>query len=195
MALTTVQIAALKADILANPDLNSQPVTNLGAIEIARLYNLESTQPVWRTEAPVNAINDAIDWSKFTPVDSVPAANAVSGNAEIHQFNGRLLMIQTKQMNLQSMLQGRTIVDASKANIRAGLRDAVIALPAGASGANVVAGGSGGVTVLNAMTRMATRFEKLFAGADATTGAVTAKLLVIEGAVSGEEIQTARESV
>ena len=185
MALTTAQIAALKADILANSDLNSQPMSNLGSLEIAKLYNAASTTPVWRTDAPVSAINDAIDWSKFTPVDAVDATVI---------YTNRLLMIQTKQINLQSILQGRTTVDASKANVRAGLRDAVIALPAGAAGATVAAGGAGGVTVLNAMTRMATRFEKLFAGADATTGPTTAKLLVIEGAVSGDDIQTARES-
>ena len=185
MALTAAQIAALKADILANPDLSSQPMTNLGSLAIAALYNAASTQDVWRTEAPVNAISDAIDWSKFTPVD------AADGTAT---YTNRLLLIQTKQMNLQSMLQGRATVDASRANLRAGLRDAVIALPAGTAGAPVAAGGAGGVTVLNAMTRKATRFEKLFAGADAQTGSVIAKLLVIEGSVSGDEIQTARES-
>ncbi len=186
MALTNAQIAALKADILANPDLNSLPLSNLGSIEIARLYNLASTQDVWRTEAPVNAINDAIDWSKFTPADAADSTAI---------YTNRVLLIQTKQMNLQSMLQGRTTVDASRANLRAGLRDAVTALPAGAAGASVVAGGAGGVNVLNAMVRKATRFEKLFAGADATTGTVTAKLLVVEGMVSGDEVQTARESV
>lgn len=185
MALTTAQIAALKADILANPDLNEQPLSNLGALAIAELYNAPSTTDVWRTEAPVSAISDAIDWSKFTPVD------AADGTAT---DTNRLLRIQTKQMNLQLILQGRATVDASKPFIRAGIRDAVITLPAGAAGVSISAAGAAGVNVMAAMTRKATRFEKLFAGADATTGPTTAKLLVVEGLVSGDEIQTARES-
>ena len=184
--MTPAQLTALKADILANPDLNSQPMSNLGSIEIARLYNSASTTDVWRTDAPVNAINDAINWSSFTPVD-VADGTAI--------YTNRLLLIQTKQINLQSMLQGRTSVDASRANLRAGLRDAVTALPAGVAGAAIAAGGPGGVTVLNALVRKATRAEKLFAVTDATTGSVTAKLLVFEGTVSGDEVQTARESV
>jgi len=183
--LTTAQIAALKADILANPDLASQPMSNLGSVAIADLYNAASTTDVWRTDASVNAISDAIDWSKFTPV--------ADADSTVLDTN-RMLRIQTKQMNLQSMLQGRATVDASKPFIRAGIRDATIALPAGAAGASISASGAGGVNVLNAMTRKATRFEKLFAGADATTGGVTAKLLIVEGFVSSDEIQTARES-
>lgn len=183
--LTAAQYATLKADILANADTNTIPLTNAGSNTITAMYNAASTTDVWRTDAPVQGIYDAIDWSKYTPVDA-PDGTATCTN--------RLLSIQTKQMNLQSMLQGRSTVDASKANLRAGLRDAVIALPAGAGGALVAAGGVGGVTVLTACTRKATRFEKLFATQTATTGTVTANLLVLEGALSSDDVQIARES-
>lgn len=191
MTLNTTQVAALKADILASVDMNTLPTTSAGIYAIQQLYNAPSTTDVWRTDASVSAITDAISWSIFTPADTMPAADAATGNAAIHQFNGRLLAIQTKQINLQSMLQGRTTVDASKANLRAGLRDAVTGLPAGASGAAISAGGAGGATVLNAMTRKATRFEKLFASTTATTGSITANLLVLEGAVSFGDVETA----
>lgn len=183
--LTTTQLATLKADILANADMNTQPSSNAGAFAIAALYNVASTTDVWRTEASVSGITDAINWATFTPADA--ADNTAT-------YTNRLLIIQTKQINLQSMLQGRTTVDASKANLRAGLRDAVTGLPAGASGAAISAGGAGGITVLNAMTRKATRYEKLFATSTAQTGSVTANLLVVEGAVSVDDIQAARES-
>ncbi len=183
--MTPTQIATLKADIDANSDMNTQPMTSAGTAAIQALYNAASTTDVWRTEAPVQSIYDAIDWSKFTPVDAADTTVI---------YTNRLLSIQTKQINLQSMLQGRTTVDASKANLRAGLRDAVIALPAGASGAAVAAGGVSGVNVLNACLRKATRFEKLFATATATTGSVTANLLVLEGQLSVDDIQIARES-
>lgn len=192
--LTTAQLAILKADILASADMNTQPVSSAGALAIATLYNVASTTDVWRTDAPVSGITDAINWASFTPADAMPAADAASGNASIHQYNGRLLAIQTKQINLQSMTQGRTTVDASKANLRAGLRDAVTGLPAGASGVAISAGGSGGATVLNALTRKATRYEKLFSTGPIATGSVSANLLVLEGSVSSDDIQAARES-
>jgi hypothetical protein len=183
--LTPAQYASLKADILASGDMNTQPMTSAGAAAIAALYNAASNQDVWRTDANVNAIYDAIDWTKFTPADAVDSTVT---------YSNRLLLIQTKQMNLQNMLQGRTTVDASRANLRAGLRDAVTNLPAGSSGAAISAGGAGGAAVLNALTRKATRFEKLFATQSAATGTVSANILVIEGVVSGDDIQVARES-
>ena len=96
-------------------------------------------------------------------------------------------------MNLYTMLQGRIVIDASKTNIRGGLRDATIQIPAGAAGANVAPGGVSGFNVMTALVRKATRFEKVFAITDATTGAVTAKLLVVEGTVKSDEVQAARE--
>jgi hypothetical protein len=195
MALTTAQIAVLKADILANPDLHSQPMSNLGSQEIARLYNMPSTTDVWRPDASTSAIKDAIDWTKYTPQDAIPAIDAATGNGAIHTFVARGELIQIKQNNLYAILVGLDTLDATKPTLRSGLRDATTALPAGVNGASVSAGGAAGVNVLNAMMRKATRFEKLFATSDSATGAVTAKLLVIEGAVSSDDIQTARESV
>ena len=183
--LTPAQIATLKADILLNADTNTQPAGSTGNAAIMALYNAASSTDVWQTSAPVQAVYDSIDWSKFTPVDV--ADSTVT-------YTNRLMLIQTKQMNLQSILQGRTSVDASKANLRAGLRDAVIALPAGTAGASVTAGGASGVTVLTALTRKANRYEKLFATATATTGTVTANLLVVEGLLSVDDLQLARES-
>lgn len=180
--MTPAQIAAVAADILANGDLNSHPRTYAGAQAITALYNTATATDVWRTEAPVQGIYDAINWSAYTPNDA-PDNTAT--------YTNRVLNIQTKQMNLQNILQGRSTVDASKANLRAGLRDAVIALPAGAGGANVSAGGAGGATVLAACIRKATRIEKLFATQTATTGAVTANLLTFEGAITSDDVQQA----
>lgn len=185
MALTTAQLATLKADILASPDMSGQPMTSGGAYAIATLYNVPGATDVWRTDAPVSAIYDAITWTNFTPVDA--ADNTAT-------FTNRALVIQTKQMNLQNILQGRTTVDGSKANLRAGLRDAVIQLPAGAAGALVVAGGASGATVMTALVRKATRFEALFASAPVATGTVSAGLMAVEGAVTSDTVQQARES-
>ena len=193
MALTTAQKAAIKADILANSDLNVFPQGSDGAFGIAALYNTVTATDVWRTDAPVSAINDGIDYTKFTPTD------AADGTAI---YTNRVLAIQTKQMNLQNMLVGKDKIDASKANIRAGIRDAVIQLPAGTGGALISAAGASGVNVLTPMVRKANRIEKLFATTQATTGTVTANLLANvanssfsgEGNITYQDVQAARES-
>lgn len=135
---------------------------------------------VWRTEAPVVDILDAIDFSKFTPSGALDDSTLTLALTAA-QRTAQLLASQTKQMNLQMMTLGRVTIDASKANVRAGLRDAVIQIPSGAAGAQVTAGGASGANVLAACVRGARRVEAILVGADATTGSTTAKLLVFEG--------------
>ena len=184
MALTDAQLITLKADIAANSDTNTIPMGVAGDVLIRDLYNATTTLDVWQTAVSVNNVYDQIDFTKYTPVDAA-AENAIGTQ--------RLLIIQTKQMNLQNMLQGRDVINASKANIRNGIKDATTQLPAGTSGAMISASGSSGVNVLTAMTRKANRIEKLFATTPATTGTVTANLLVYEGSVSVDDITAARE--
>lgn len=180
--MTPAQLQAIKADIAADPVMSALPLNGDSNYEIARLYNLPPAvaMTVWRTEAPVKLINDAIDYSKYTPVDAADGTTI--------QTN-RLMIIQTKQMNLQNLILARDTVDASKVNIRKGLQDAVIQLPAGAAGAMVVAGGAAGANVLTAMLRNATRAEKLLTSGQSTTGTVTANLLGFEGTVTDRDIE------
>lgn len=180
--MTPAQLQAIKADIAADPVMSALPRNGDSNYEIARLYNLPAAvaMSVWRTDAPVKLINDAIDYSKYTPVDAADGTTI--------QTN-RLLTIQTKQMNLQNLLIGRDTVDASKVNIRKGLQDAVIQFPAGAAGAMVASGGAAGVNVMNAMLRNATRAEKLLNAGGSTTGTVTANLLGFEGTVMDRDIE------
>lgn len=180
MALTTAQVATLRAAMLANVDSIFVGYRNAGATgAMADWYNAASAQDVWRTEAPVSAVYDALDWSKFTPSDAP--------DSTVAQTN-RLLFIQTKQMNLQSMLQGRATIDASKANIRAGLRDAVTQVPAGAGGAAVNVGGTNGSIVLSVLTRKATNGEAVFTTGPVSTGATSANLLTFEGGITNDDV-------
>lgn len=180
--MTPAQLQAIKGDIAADPVMSALPRNGDSNYEIARLYNLPPAvaMTVWRTECPVKLIDDAIDYSKYTPVD-VPDSTVLQTN--------RLLTIQTKQMNLQKLTIGRETVDASKVNVRKGLQDAVTQLPAGTAGAYVSAGGAAGVTVLTAMLRNATRAEKLLNTGTSTTGTVTANLLGFEGTVMDRDIE------
>ena len=185
-ALTAAQKATLKADITADAVLGVMPNNSDTAIEIAAAYNLQASPvfTVWQTRAPAQAIFDAITWASFTPTDAADATVI---------FTNRSMVINIKQMNLQNMLVGRDFVDCSRANVRAGLRDAVIALPAGAAGAAVSAGGASGVTVMTACTRTATRAEKVLAVGSATTGTVLANLLTFEGNLSPQDVLAARQ--
>jgi hypothetical protein len=188
MALTLTQKMALKNAIISTPVLNAYPNTMDGAYDMAaQQLNLIAVPlfKVWNTKAPVDDIFDAINWSIYTPVDT-PDNSTTYGN--------RVLNIQTKQMNLQNMLIGKTEVNAAKANMRAGLRDAVILIPAGVNGAMVNPGGVSGTNVLSACTRDARLIEKILTTGPATTGAVTADVMGYEGAISAYDVMDARNS-
>lgn len=182
--LTNTQLQALKADIAADPAFAGKPLTSGAAYEIAEAYKADSGQKVWRTDAPVSSIIDAINWTSYTPNDA-PDNTAT--------YTNRALLAQTKQMNLQLMLQGRQSINASLANLRAGLRDAVIQVPTGAGGAMTAPGGASGATVMTVCTRNANRAENLFAAPSQTTGTVSAKVLTFEGYITSEDVQAARE--
>ena len=196
MALSTAQLQALKTAINGNVTWAAFAQTTDGYIALAQTLNQPAspTFTVWRTEVPTTVIMDAIDFSKFTPSAALDDGT-VSTQLIATQRTVQLMGIQTKQMNLQMMTQGRQTLDASKPNIRSSLRDAVIQLPAGAGGAAVTAAGASGVNVLNACTRAATEAEKILATASSgsdTTGSVTARVLGFEGFLSGQDVEAAR---
>lgn len=184
--MTPAQLTALKTDILSQPSLASA-VLSRDWVVISAFYNAIASPDfqVWRTNVKVQEVYDTISWDKFTPVDAADSTAI---------YTNRLLAIQTKQMNLQNMLIGRDTIDSSKANIRSGLRDATVALPAGAGGAAISATGASGVTLLTVFTRKATVGEKLFTTGPQTTGNVTADVMGYEGNVGGQNVLDALDS-
>lgn len=192
--MTPSQLATLKAAIDATPAWSAIPNNDDGHFALAALLNATASPSfsVWRTDANVGAILDAITWANYTPNDAIAGSDT---DPLLSVKIGRLLTIQTKQMNLQLMLQGRQTIDASKVNVRAGLRDAVITIPSGASGQNTSPGGASGANVLNACVRNATEAERVLAtasqGSD-QTGTVTARVMGFEGNVSPSDVQQAR---
>lgn len=188
MALTTAQLQTLKAAIAANTDPTFVPLRQTGATGAMADYYNQIASPahvVWQTAARVNDINDAIDFSAFTP-------NGTPDNTAT--FTNRALAAQCKQMNLQLMLQGRETLNCSTARVRASLLDAVTNLPTGAGGAIVSAGGTGGDRVMNALTRNATRGEQLFTNSATTTGNISANRLTFEGPISPDDVAQALAS-
>lgn len=182
--MTDAQLTALRAACFADPTAAAFFAPGDGKATGLQAYlNGASGTNVWRTDASVDAIMDAIDFSKYTPNDTVLAADT---DPALSRKIGWLLTVQTKQMNLQLMLQGRQTINAAKVNVRAGLRDAVIQVPTGANGANTSPGGASGVTVLNNCARVANRAELMLAAASQAsdqTGSTTARVMTFEGEV------------
>lgn len=205
-ALTTVQLQALKANIAASTDVvpagladcgafvgvqvNAIPNSADGNFCIATLYN-QMVSPsfyVYRTNIPVQEVFDAIVWANFTPADAVPTDTALNNAI----FQSRQIACQTKQMNVQTMLMGQSVLNGAKANIRAGLQDALTNIPSGVNGATRAAGW---VTVRdNVLARPARRIEKLYADTSGGNGstASTAATLTYEGTVTGSDVEQAR---
>ena len=190
--MTPAQLTALRQAIDANPTWVAIPNNSDGNYTLAALLNAQASPAfsVWRTDAPVNAILDAINWGTYTPSDTIALTDPT-----LTQQVGRLLTIQTKQMNLQLMVQGREVINCSRPNVRGGLRDAVIQVPSGANGAATSPGGANGATVLAQCIRNATEAEKILATASQasdTTGATTAPVMGFEGNVTPTDVETAR---
>lgn len=189
--MTPAQLTTIAAHIRANTDQAVVSALANGADnELARLYNLPAAPAfaLWRSDVPVDAIIDAITWASYTPNDKVSSTDT---DPVLSRKIGWLLEIQTKQMNLQLMLQGRAALNCGRATLRAGLRDAVIQVPSGASGSATAPGGASGVTVLAVCTRNATVVEKVLAGAQETTGTVTANVIGFEGQITPDDVASA----
>lgn len=161
--LTTEQLQTLKAGILADPTTSGYIAAGTPGYCVDYL-NADSAFVVWSGSVNVQKIMDSIVWANLTPVDS-PDGTAL--------WTNRNLQCQSKQLNLQTILQGRTTLDGRNTNVRAGLQDALTGLPSGASGASISAGWANVKLVLE---RFATRAEVLFSsgvGTSTTPGALS----------------------
>lgn len=200
MSFSPVQQAALKAAIAANTtqvayagsqvQIKDLPNAGDANFAIAFWYNQAASPAfhVLRTDVGVDEILDQVTWPNFTPADAPD--NTVT-------YQNRAILLQTKQMNLQLMLQGRSSFDASRTTLRAGLNDATTNLPSGPAGASR----SGGwANILPVLRRPATNAEKLFAVAASGVGTgvgalgetTNPALMTFQGAVSLDDVESAR---
>ena len=182
MALTSAQIVIVKADILANSDMNTQPNNSDGDYDIAALYNSLASPDffAWNHTAPIDTIMDNITWANMTPSDATDAT-VLWGN--------RSLACQGKQLNVQTMLIGRTTFNATKASLRNGLQDALQDYPSGLLGALKQAGWA---NVKLALSKAVTRIEKLLSTGTGTQA--NPADLGYDGPISLGEIRIVRDS-
>lgn len=156
--MTPQQLTALKAYVLATPALAALGRNDTA---LASELNLPSTFMVWRSTTPADEVFDAILWERLTPADAVDGTQT-SANRE--------LRCQTKQMNLQIVLQGRDSISTGRTNVRKALSDALTAVPSGTGGVTQDAGWLGAGRVKAVITRAATVAEALFATGTGTAG-------------------------
>lgn len=198
MALSPAQKATLKADIAANNALaggasiyattaiKDVPATSDGNIAVADFYNRTASPAffVYRPSVPVQELYDAITWANLTP-SAAPDTT--------QQWANRSLACQGKQFNLQTILIGsQGALNAAKANVRAGLQDALTGIPSGTGGATQAAGW---VAVRDTvLARSASWVEKLFsAGGNGSTPA-QAGTMGLEGPITAGDIDAVRNS-
>lgn len=196
MALSSSQLSTLKTAIAGNATWAAYPLNDDGYADLATALNqiANPTFTVWKTNVKVSDILDSIDWTRYTPNGALTDA-ALTLDFEAQKRIARSNDVQIKQMNLQLMVQGRDTLDASKPNIRAGLRDAVTGVPTGSAGAGQNPGGVNAGTTLAVCLRSATYGEQILATASQasdTTGATTARVMGFEGNLTAFDIATAR---
>lgn len=180
--MTPQQLQTLKTAILAETDAGFVAFRQANNEQgMADFYNAASAFFVWRPITSASTILDAVTWASLTPSDTA------DGTAT---FTNRALVCQAKQLNLQILLQGRESLATGLTNVRQGLTDALLNVPAGSGGALLDAGWLGAGKVKAAISRLATRGERLFATGTGTAG--TPGLIGgFEGNVSAQDISDA----
>lgn len=100
MALTTQQLASLKADILADPILAAEPMNDDGHFDIAAAYNLPASPSftVWKTAVSTSDVKDVVNWTEFI--------GRTAGERDAFQF-----------------LLSNEIINPSSPNVRQGIQD------------------------------------------------------------------------
>lgn len=200
MPLTPAQLATLKANIAANANtipagqpwtgsfagqaINTLPNSGDANAAIAGWYNLDASPNffVWR-DLPMEVVAGLHVPANMTPLGNPPTTPDLT----VQVWIARCVTCQGKQLNFQSLTQGRTVAPMKRSGYRAGLQDCLTNVPAGTNGALISAGW---VEIRDAAKFLTNNIERLFAtgtGSQATPGD-----LVFEGFTNGNEVEAAR---
>lgn len=175
--MTPAQYTTLKS--LADADQTASALIAQGNdIGLADWMNAPTSQYIWRQYTPADDVFDAIVWANLTPIDA-PDGTAL--------WTNRALLCQAKQINLQIMLQGKERIATAKATTRAGLSDALLNVPSGASGATQSAGWA---AVKSVISRIGTRAEMALAPGAGTQGSPSVPSF--DGTISAYDAQMIR---
>lgn len=169
MALTPAQLAALKADILADPTLSTFPNTPDGAFAVADAYN-QPAAPDW--------------WVWRTSVSQLEIVTATSVDNTTWSWPAYIARTQGERDGWREMFADTGSVNAALPNTRQGFAD-------------IFSGNTNNApaqrTHLSAIgRRKATRAEKLFA--TGTGSAASPGTMTFEGNLGYTDVQAARNS-
>ena len=165
--LTSPQLATLKADIAADAAFASVPMNADGHAFIAAVYALPANPTYWV-------------WRTF--VSDSEMYEATSSDATTWSWSIYIARSQAERDSWRQMVNMRGGINASLANTRTGIADIFSGAGGAAQRAHLLALGR----------RVATRVEKLFAVGAGTT--VSPSVMAFEGALSGDDVQAARQS-
>lgn len=178
-------LPVLQAAIAAETDATFVDLRNAGAVgAMADWYNVEhGTTKAWRSAAQWSEIFDAVDGAKYTP-STANLATQLSTEG-MCRLLVNLLKLQVQQNMLLAHAGG---IDARDDGNVDALLDTVTAVYTLSGAGTAAPGGASGVNVANRLARPARRGELVFGGNDRTDGTVTAKVLVWEGLLDGNDI-------
>lgn len=114
MSLTTEQLQALKADILADPVLAAMPNTLSAATDIADIYNALASPDfvVWKTSVnPDDIMRNGMDWTR---VDNLSV-----GKARIWDWLTRLGSFNPAKANIRAGINAAWVGTAQDLTVRA----------------------------------------------------------------------------
>lgn len=169
--MTSAQLATLKADILASPDLASKPATADGNAAIAALYNATAAPDFWV-------------WRTKVTKDELVGSTSVDNSTFNWTGSGYITRTQGERDAFNAIFDATGSVNASRASVRQAFADIFSGstAPAPANRAHLLA----------VARRKATRLEKLFATGVGSTAAPA--VLGVEGNAAAADIEQARQS-
>ena len=182
MTFSTQQLQALRTAILA--DATALAEWNIGDdTGVAnRMNQIDVTFFLWRSDASVQTIFEQITWANLTPADAPDSTQT---------WMNRALACQGKQFSIQTMLTGRSTLDATRSTLRSGLQDALTNVPSGTGGAAVSAGWVG--VRDTALKRNAKLVEKALADTSSGNGLIgTPAVPVFQGNLMPDDIPQIR---
>jgi hypothetical protein len=171
MPLTTAQNATLKADIQADPALNSQPNNSDGNAAIAAVYNANASPDFWV-------------WKSAITKDELVGGTGPEGTTFAWTGAGYITRSQGERDAFNAIFDSQGRVNPSRANVRTAFSDIFSGgtAPAPANRTHMLA----------ISRRKATRVEKLLATGTGSTASPA--LLNFEGTITGQDVEAARDS-